>query len=106
MVKLGMDSCPKCGGVLLYYDRVKRVIRGKYGKKSCIYLKRLKCQKCHSVHRAIPKDLYSYKQYEAEIINGVLNGYITIFTLGFEDYPCEATMFRWLAEFTTSIVKE
>lgn len=39
-----------------------------------------------------------YKQYEAEVIIGVLEGLITCETLGFEDYPCEMTMSRWIAQ--------
>lgn len=106
MVKSGVYVCPKCHGMLQYYDRVKRIVRHKYGKKGYLYLNRLRCQECRSVHRVIPKEIYPYKQYEAEIINGVLAGYISIYALGFEDYPCEITMLRWLANFTTSIVKE
>jgi hypothetical protein len=36
-------------------------------------------------------------RYESEIIIGVLEGLITCETLGYEDYPCEATMRRWRA---------
>ena len=36
-----------------------------------------------------------YKQYEAEVIRGVLEGFITCETYGYEDYPCEMTMARW-----------
>ena len=41
---------------------------------------------------------FPYKQYEAEVIFGVLEGLITCETLGFEDYPCEMTMLRWLSQ--------
>jgi len=39
-----------------------------------------------------------YKQYEAELIIGVLDGLITYETLGYEDYPCESTMLKWLSQ--------
>lgn len=42
--------------------------------------------------------LVPYKQYEAEVIIGVLEGLITCETIGFEDYPCEMTMLRWLSQ--------
>ena len=42
--------------------------------------------------------LFPRKHYEAEVIIGVLDGLITCETLGFEDYPCEATMVRWLSQ--------
>lgn len=43
--------------------------------------------------------VFPYKQYEAELISGVVEGLITAETLGFEDYPCESTMKRWLDEY-------
>lgn len=42
--------------------------------------------------------MYPYKQYEAEIIDGVREGLIDSSTLGFEDYPSEMTMKRWRKE--------
>lgn len=56
---------------------------------------RLRCCNCHAVHRELPDFIFPYKQYEADIIIGVLEGLITCETLGFEDYPCEMTMIRW-----------
>ena len=32
------------------------------------------------------------------MIRGVLEGLITSDTLGFEDYPCEATMANWRSQ--------
>jgi hypothetical protein len=43
----------------------------------------------------LPDFIFPYKQYEADIIIGVIEGLITCDTLGFEDYPCEMTMIRW-----------
>ena len=57
-----------------------------------------------SVGRFIENFIFPYKQYESEIIRGVLEGLITCETLGFEDYPCEMTMLRWLIEFSTEVV--
>jgi hypothetical protein len=53
---------------------------------------------CGALHRELPEELLPYKQYEAEVIIGVLEGLITCETLGFEDYPCEMTMSRWIAQ--------
>ena len=50
---------------------------------------------CGCIHRNLPDYIYPYKQYEAEIIDGVIEGFITCDTIGFEDYPCEMTMLRW-----------
>ena len=50
-------------------------------------------------------DIDPYKQYEAEVIIGGLEGFITCETIGFEDYPCEMTMVRWQAQdWTTEVV--
>jgi hypothetical protein len=43
----------------------------------------------------LPDYLFPYKQYEREVIIGVMDGYITPETIGYEDYPCEMTMKRW-----------
>ena len=70
-------------------------MRTKYGIKNKVDIRRFRCQKCGAVHRELPNFIFPYKQYDAEIIIGVLEGLITCETLGFEDYPCEMTMFRW-----------
>ncbi len=95
MISDNESICPKCKGTLKYYDSVKRLVRTKYGRKKNVLLRRLRCTKCHSIHRALPDFIFPYKQYEADIIIGVIEGLITGETLGFEDYPCEMTMFRW-----------
>ena len=88
-------TCPKCGGNLKYYDSVKRIVRTKRRLSKYVVVPRLKCQSCHSIHRNLPDYLFPYKQYESDIITGVLEGLITADTFGFEDYPCEMTMLRW-----------
>lgn len=50
------------------------------------------------LHRELPSSIIPYKEYESEIIIGVIEGLITPETLGYEDYPCEMTMNRWLSE--------
>lgn len=95
MISNNESICPKCGGELKYYDSVKRIVRTKYGKKKKIIVRRLRCIKCSSIHRELPEFICPYKQYEVDIIIGVLEGFITCETIGFEDYPCEMTMIRW-----------
>ena len=51
-----------------------------------------------AIHRELGGLFFPYKRYEAEVIFGVLEGLITCETLGFEDYPCEMTMLRWLSQ--------
>lgn len=87
--------CPDCGGNIKYYDTVSRIIRMKGGKTQRIYVRRLRCTQCRTIHRELPEFIFPYKQYDAEIIKGVLEGFITPDTIGYEDYPCEMTMIRW-----------
>jgi hypothetical protein len=93
-----ISTCPDCGGDIKYYDKVKRIIRVKGGGKRWVKVKRFRCIDCHKLHRLLPEFIFPYKQYDGYIIRGVINGLITSETLGFEDYPCEATMIRWTLE--------
>lgn len=88
-------ECPKCGGGLKYYDKVKRIVRNKGGRKLWILIRRFRCIECKRFHRELPNFIFPYKQYSGEVITGVLEGLITSDTIGYEDYPCEATMNRW-----------
>lgn len=92
MVANNETTCPKCNGCLKHYDKVQRIVRTKGRKTSYIEIRRLRCQKCGSIHREIPDYILPNKQYELEVILGVLEGLITSDTIGFEDYPCEMTM--------------
>ena len=90
-----VEICPLCEGVLKYYDSVDRIVFGKWNSRWYIKIKRYRCTKCNSIHRAIPDFIFPYKRYEADVIIGVLEGSITNDILGFEDYPCEKTISRW-----------
>ncbi len=87
--------CPICNSQLIFFDKTKRIVKTKGGKVCWVKINRLKCTGCGSVHRAIPNYILPYKHYEAELINGVIEGLITSDTLGYEDYPCESTMNIW-----------
>lgn len=95
MVTHNESTCPDCGGQLKYYDRVLRIVRTKRRNTKWVRIRRLRCSDCGRLHRELPKFLFPYKQYEAEIIGGVIEGLITCETIGYEDYPCEMTMIRW-----------
>lgn len=95
MVRENVTICPNCGGKLRYYGRTNRIICYGNGKRRKISIKRMKCGDCGSYHRELPTDIIPYKHYDAEIIRGVVEGFITPETLGYEDYPCEMTMLRW-----------
>lgn len=98
MVLHNNSSCSRCGGGLIFYDRVSRLLKTKGGKVKRIKIKRYKCSNCNAVHRKLPSYILPHKHYEKEIVQGVLDGYITSETLGYEDYPCETTMKRWRSQ--------
>lgn len=87
--------CKSCGSHLKYYDKVPRIIRTKGRLTKRIDIPRYRCDVCGSIHRCLPENLFPYKQYEVEVIKGVIEGIITSDTIGYEDYPCDATMVRW-----------
>lgn len=92
-----MKICSKCGNDMKYYDKVSRIVRSKNRKTQWIKVERFRCSYCGCTYRNLPDSIFPYKQYEAEIIRGVLEGFITSETIGYEDYPCEMTMIRWKA---------
>lgn len=67
----------------------------KGGNKTFLKVRRFKCIECNKIHRELPEFIFEYKHYEAEIINGVMEGYITSDSIDYEDYPSEITMERW-----------
>ena len=87
--------CQICGTTLKYYDSVSRIVRSRARKTDYVKVPRFRCPHCGEIHRKLPENILPYKQYEAEIIRGVIEGLITCETYGFEDYPCEMTMMRW-----------
>lgn len=98
--------CPKCNGKLKYYDSVRRIVKTKYGKVSFVLIRRLRCSVCHTFHRELPDFIFPFKHYEKDIIVGVVEGLITCDTVGFEDYPCELTMLRWIKTIDVSLLTE
>lgn len=95
MIKIDDLTCPKCEGVLKYYDNVNRLVRAENRDFKYIKIRRLRCINCESVHRELPNFIFPNKQYDARIIIGVLNDSIFSDTIEYEVYPCEMTMCRW-----------
>lgn len=60
-----------------------------------LLLRRLYCRKCRRLHIELPACLSPYKQYDVEVIEGVIDGIVTEDDLDSENYPCAATMERW-----------
>lgn len=95
MIRKNNRVCPECGYSLKYYDTVIRILKGGNGKRKKLYIRRFRCNQCCSIHRELPDNIYPYKHYDSNIIDGVVKGYITPETMGYDDYPCELTMLRW-----------
>lgn len=97
MISINVSKCPNCGSDLKYYDKVRRIVRTKGRITQYVRIRRLRCSNCGKIHRELPAYIFPYKQYEAELIRGVVEGLITSDIIGYEDYPCEMTMTRWRA---------
>ena len=82
MVSNDKSICQNCGSKLKRYDKVSRIVRTKGGKTSWIEIERFRCPVCGQIHRELPDYIFPYKQYEAEVIRGVLEGFITCETYG------------------------
>ena len=95
MVYCGDSICPNCMGYLCYYDSVYRIVRSKRRSSKWVKIRRLKCLCCYKLHRELPDYIIPYKQYDIDVIKGVIENIITNETIGFEDYPCDMTMSRW-----------
>lgn len=89
MVSNNTSTCQDCGGKLKYYDKVRRIVRTKGRVSKWVNVPRYQCSECGCIRRYLPDYIYPYKQYESEIIAGVIEGLITCETFGYEDYPCE-----------------
>lgn len=74
MVMNECSACPRCGGRLKYYDSVPRLVRTKGRQASRVPMRRLRCSGCGAIHRELGGLFFPYKQYEAEVIFGVLEG--------------------------------
>ena len=64
-------------------------------KVTWIMIRRLYCKKCRRLHNELPDILSPYKHYEAETIEGVVDGIVLPDDADSEMYPCAATMNRW-----------
>ena len=95
MIREFDKDCPDCGDILHPYGSAKRLLRGKNGVSTMIIIKRYKCNTCNRIHNLLPYSVTPFIRYDNEVVMGVLEGYISSDTLGFENYPCEPTMLRW-----------
>lgn len=68
------------------------------GQVERLCIERFRCTNagCRRIHSALPDCLVPYKHYASEVIEGVIDDVITPDDIESENYPCEATMQRWL----------
>ena len=52
-------------------------------------------EKCPRLHNELPDCMISYKHYDPDIIEDVVDEVVGSDDLGTEDYPCEGTMKHW-----------
>lgn len=89
--------CDICKNEMQHRDTVIRLVKYGNGLSKRVYMERVYCKKCHKYKR-INEITIPFKHYAKDIIVGIVNGEITPDTEGFEDYPCEMTIKRWINE--------
>lgn len=104
MISNNTSTCQDCGGKLKYYDKVRRIVRTKGRVSKWVNVPRYQCSECRCIHRYLPDYIYPYKQYESEIIAGVIEGLITCETFGYEDYPCEMSNLKNVIIYLLSVL--
>ena len=91
--------CPYCGGTQEKKEWTDRVRRKAGGEKVRYKIEVHRCtnENCGKCNRQLPDIWLPYKQYEADLIEDVVDGVITEADLIKEghDYPCETTLKRW-----------
>lgn len=102
MIKKNKVKCPICSGYLKRYDNVQRVVRAERHRTRKVKVRRLRCTNCGHTLRVTPDYMLPFKQYHKDIIHGVIEGRISSDIFGYEDYPCEITMKRWINEIDIS----
>ena len=85
--------------MMKYRDSRKRIRRKEGGEKEHLLVRRFYCEHCCRHHIELPDCLVPRKHYDTETIAGVLDGVVTPGDLDSEDYPCTATMRRWICWF-------
>ncbi len=80
-------------------DWVERGKKEAGGHKIIRFIERRVCKECGKSHRLLPDDQIPYKHYSAEVIEKVIDDDYELTekeSLAIEDYPCEATIMRWI----------
>lgn len=79
-------------------DHKKRIHKLAGGEKEWYMIPRMECTNrdcpCR-IHSCIPDNMSPYKQYDANLIEDVIDGVISSADRETEDYPCEDTMALW-----------
>lgn len=92
-------SCKNCGSTDLRLRRyVWRKIKDVNGMSRSVKVPQLICNNCNTTMRHLPTNLMPYKQYERDIIEGVINGSITSSLVYGGEYPSEETMKLWVRQ--------
>lgn len=89
--------CPECGSSLKHRDWKRRHNKypGKEPKQVWFVIERKRCTKCRKIHSILPEFVVPYKHYKSELIEDVVDEFISEADTVIEDYPCESTLKRW-----------
>lgn len=96
--------CPEChSGILKHRDVCTRKHKIAGGEKELYIIERCKCDKCGKMHRMLPDTLIPYKQYDAGLIEDVVDEVLTDADPGTDEYPCEGIQKKWKAWISKNI---
>jgi len=90
------QCCCSCNEILVYFDSCIRFGKREGGSRKKYMIRRLQCKRCQRIHRELIDKFVPYKQYESEIISGVIDDIVTSCDIESEDYPSEKTIERLL----------
>lgn len=91
-------SCPDCGGTLEPKEWRKRLKKKAGGEKQFRYIEIRRCKNCGKSTTLLPDDQLPYKHYEEQLVEKVIDDDLTEEELlEIDNYPCEATIARWVA---------
>ena len=97
VISKGDSHCPFCGGLLKKRDKRLRIHRLAGGETEWYQINRLKCsnEECGRLHNELPDFISPYKHYDTQLIEDVVDGFISEEDVKCEDYPCEQTINHW-----------
>jgi len=98
--KNGNILCPICQGRLRLHSSYERHVTDGAGKRHDGWIAQGYCVECDRYHALIPSFIEPYKQYSAEVVEGVIMEYETCGDIKTSSCPAsDSTIYRWVKQF-------